>query len=643
MSGILKHTTYETWTVEQLVDATSKQPRGAKKVTIPEFQRRLVWKKNKRDELIASIKRGYPFGTLLMYRDLDSEGNDERYKLIDGLQRTQTLRQYSGNPNSSFVETELPEDLVNAMARNLDNWSDLDCLDSEVVVKLRRSVVQWVWESQGYSEEAGWSASALTEMLLDKIAELEADSYEFYMARKSMLDTDSEYRRGVQSLLDDIKRTSHIGSVEVPVIIYAGPSSELAQIFTLLNTQGIKLTRYEIYAAQWLDYRYRIANPAIIDAVWTKYSQLENHGFELDVSIATPDQQSRLNRHYTLFEYVFGLGQCMIRNYPEFFKSVKPDVPSPVGFNLLSACVVQGVTDRDVRTLPQAIRGLDLSRLEQRVEESVSFVYQLMTPILQSQRCESNKIPYYHTDLQIICMIASAFQVRYSTRDLSELVGWESNRDILGRSLPMHYLRDIMQDSWAGSGDTRLKTLLENQTYLESIPTEQNWQQVLSVWYENRLATNLHSRSYIKDDFTEYLLLRYIMTERLAGSVGFHVKHIVPISRLISPPSYYHDKKGPINTIGNLSIVASEEHVDYGDNTFVDRLKQLQRDGTLGTLRYHDELEVNEKLLLCKASDLPSLEIRKPEFENFLKKRFEILKREFFTTWRDHIPAEPQT
>ena len=634
-----RHTTYATWTVEELLDATSREPRGNKKVTIPEFQRRIVWSRQKQEDLITSIKKGYPFGSLLLARGSNSQSSMVHYKLIDGLQRTQTLRKYSSHPNNSFTPTELSDEFVVEVARSLNDWSDFDCMEEQNITRLKRQILEWVWDSQGFTEADGWSASSLTDKLLRDMLELEVDAYDYYMAQRELSAVESVYHKEVRSFLDSIRSVSDIGKVEVPVIIFAGPQSELAHIFTLLNTQGIKLTRYEIYAAQWLDYRYRIDNLEIIEAIWRKYEALESHGFNLDVAAEAPDEESRITREYTLFEYVFGLGQCLTQKYQTFFKSVEVDKPSPVGFNLLSACVGTGVADKDLKRLPEEIRGLELSKLEQCILESVEFVYQVMKPVLSCQRIESSKLPYFHSDLQITSMVATAFRVRYHKKDLSELEGWEKKRSILSTSLPMHYLLDILQDSWRGSGDSRLKEVVSAEVYLDPLPSENIWEQVLNIWHENHIKVRVHKKSYLKDDFSEYLLLRYVMAKRLENSEGFHVLHIVPISRLISPPSYYHQNEGPINSIGNLAIVAVEDFVDYGDHTFVEYLKRLQKDGKIGTLQYHGELESHERKLVCNASDLPSLALRKREFEEFLANRFTSLKAEFIRVWSDHIPA----
>ena len=637
MSSIPIHTSYDTWTVEELIDATSTNPHGNKKVTIPEFQRRLVWPRKKQEGLIHSIKNGYPFGSLLVYRDTDSVGIVENYKLIDGLQRTQTLRQYTDHPNSTFSKSDLSDDFIDLVAREIDIYSDLDCLASRNQEKIRRRILEWVWDSRGFTEDAGWGINALTDVLLLEMLDLDDETYEFYMARKSLLTSDSAYRVGLDRFLSSIQTTSDISKVEVPIIIYSGPSVELADVFVLLNTQGIQLHRYEVYAAQWLDFRYRVRNTEIIDAIWRKYGELEKAGFNLDVYAEASDAKSRIERAYTLFEYLFGLGQHLTQHYPHFFKPVKVDQPSPFGFNLMSACIVGSVAEKDVRILPDNVRGLDISRLEEYLLESIHFVHCLLKPVLSAQRYGQSKIPYFHADLQIVCMIATVFRVRYNSKDLTEIEGWTAKRDKLAQHLPMYYLYEVLNENWRGSGDSRLAEILSNESYMKQPPSEEIWTQVLNVWLSNNLNDRRHEKIYIKDSWSEYLLLRYIFVQKLKASQLFHVHHLMPVTRLISPPSDYYKSSGPINTIGNLSLVAETEHTDMGDLSFVEYLNRRKTIGKLSPLRYDPELQRYERLLLCKSDELPS-ELTEHFFESFLRRRIEVLKRKFFNVWRDHIP-----
>ena len=643
MARIPVHTSYTTWTVEELIDAISPNPHGNKKLTIPEFQRRLTWPEKDQVELIDSIMQGFPFGSLLVYKDNDTASVVDSYKLIDGLQRAQTLMKYTDKPYTLFGLEKLSDDLITLVAREINQYSDLDCLAATNVKRIGKIMTTWVVQSRGFTESAGWSVSALTEKLLMEMLKLE-DETKFYIALSYLLAPDSVYRQKVQEFLDSIRNKTDISRVEIPVIVFSGPSKHLAEVFVLLNRKGIKLHRYEIYAAQWLDCRYLIENTKIIDAIWKKYEELEKAGFTLDVALAAPDHTAKLERPYTLFEYLFGLGQLISKEeyFPLFFKPVKIDQPNPFGFNLMSACIAGSVAEKDVRNLPDNIRGLDLSKLEKCLLESIEFAYKLFKPLLSSQRIGQSKTPYYHADLQIVSQIATAFRVRYNTKDLTEIEGWEEKRNTLVKNLPMYYLRDVLQSNWLGSGDGRLADILENESYLISPPSEGDWMEILNVWYRSHVIDRQQARKYIKDDFDEYLLLRYIKVRHLEQVGSFYVVNTVPLPHLLSPPSYYSKNRGPINTIGNLALVNEEEFIDFGEMTFVEYLNRRRSIGAIrGPGRYQDELRKWERLLICKADRLPSGPITQDSFESFLRRRFDLLKREFLTVWRDHIPLDP--
>ena len=642
MSSIPVHTTYVTWTIAELVDATSPNPLGNKKVTIPEFQRRLVWTRKKREGLIRSIKLGFPFGSLLLYKDNDGSETIESYKLIDGLQRTQTLKQYTNYPNSSFSKTDITDEFIDLISREINPFSDLDCLANRNKEKIRSCILEWVWESRGFTETVGWGINALTDVLLLEMLELEDETYELFIARKSLLNPDSAYSQALQKFLHSIQNETDIGTVEVPVIIFSGPSKHMAEVFVLLNREGIKLNRYEIYAAEWLDNRYRIENKKIISSIWLKYDELAKEGFDLDFVDLEAGKEAAFDREFTLFEYLFGLGQLLSEEYPLFFKPVKVDQPSPFGFNLMSACIRKSVSEKDVRQLPERIHGIDLSKLEKCLLESIEFVSGILKPMLEAQRNGQRKTPYFHADLLIVTQIATAFRVRYNINDLSENEGWLAKRDTLAKHLPMYFLIDILQGNWRGSGDGKLAEILNSEAYLKSPPSKQEWIQILNVWYRNHVNTRLHAQSYIKDDFSEYLLLRYIMVRKLEKEDLLHVQHIIPITQLLAPPSHYHEFPGPINSIGNLALVPASDFTDFQDRTFVDFLKRQRGIGALGLGQYHDELREQGSLLVCNIDILPS-ELTQFDFEDFLAKRFRLLREQFLRVWREHIPPDPQT
>jgi len=638
MSSNRKYTKIETWTVDELADATSANPRGNKKVTIPEFQRRLVWNRKKQEGLIDSIKKGYPFGSLLMYKETDATGDMEHYKLIDGLQRTQALRRYTNHPNRSFTKDHLSDKLIEFVAQELDRLSDQDCLSKRHKIKIRDVMLRWVWDSQGFTEADGWRATGLVNALISDVLELEEGTYEFYRANRELLSENRPFQAWVTDFLNNIQKDSDIGRAEVPVIVFTGPSRELPTVFELLNTQGTKLNRYEVFAAQWLDYRQPIKNSEIIDAIWQKYGALEKQGFTLDVAQEARDKQSRLERQYTLFEYLFGLGQYLSHKYPKLFRAVAVDQPSSVGFNLMSACLGLRANEKEMRKLPEEIRGLNLTTLEAYLLEATGFVNNTLHPVLSLHPYGQTKISYYHSELQIISMITTAFQVRYNKNDLSVNKDWEDKRSKLRKHLPMHYLYDILRDDWKGSGDTNLYDIVKNERYLKQLPTKELWSHTLNVWFNDNLNSREHAIRYVKDDYPEYLLLRYIYAHKFSvkNTQTYHLEHIVPIVQLLAPPSFYNKFYGPINTIGNLALLEQADSITREDLTFIEYLNRRRSNGALTVGQYHDELRKYEKLLICKAELLPS-ELTERSFVSFLRRRFELLKQEFIKEWRDYI------
>ena len=59
------------------------------KIKIPKFQRGLVWGESKKREFIKTLKSGLPIGVLLVAPE------DDKYLVIDGLQRFTTMLDYS--------------------------------------------------------------------------------------------------------------------------------------------------------------------------------------------------------------------------------------------------------------------------------------------------------------------------------------------------------------------------------------------------------------------------------------------------------------------------------------------------------------------------------------------------------------------
>lgn len=626
----------DIWPVRKLMDAVSSSPTGSNKITIPEFQRRLVWSKSTRKGLIDSIKRGYPFGSILIYEDIgrgQSAGDGRRYyNLIDGLQRTQALKSYVEHQNGYFTRADLEDEFVDSVAAHLGKISD------EYKDRIRQTVVDWVKGKRSYDAQDGWRTENLAEALIQKVLKYSSDS-NLYRDVYFELNRNEGLIKVLGGFLDAVSgEVKLVLDAKIPVLIYSGPSSELPKVFELLNSKGTVLSRYEIYAAQWLEVRQRIKNAEVIDVIWKKYETLEDEGFTLDVSEEAPDDESRRNRPYSLFDYLFGLGQHLADKFPRLFKPVKDDRPSSVGFNLLTACM--GLRLQDMANLPEEIGGLPWAELERCLLESTRFVDNLLKPVLATPQYGRKLGPIYHGELMIVSMIATAFQVRYGKRDLSDNDDWRVDRRKLRRNLPMFYLYEILHDDWRGSGDSKLHDAVRSLRYVDNAPpTKQRWEQVLDDWYQDKQVGLVHTKEakrHVRDSRPEYLLLKYVFAQKLAKAKTYHVEHIVPVAQLQS--HMVEGDEWPMNTIGNLALLEQAGELRHNVQTFDVLLQDKRRRGMISAEEQSRQLVEYERKLRCPAHLLPT-PLNKNSFETFLLERFDLLKREFLNVWSDHIPT----
>lgn len=90
-----------TMSISKLQESRDKDRAGATYfLEVPAFQRGLVWKLAKKTALIHSISQGYPIGALLMYVKPEKRGSRTVLQVIDGLQRSTAILDYTPKTTS---------------------------------------------------------------------------------------------------------------------------------------------------------------------------------------------------------------------------------------------------------------------------------------------------------------------------------------------------------------------------------------------------------------------------------------------------------------------------------------------------------------------------------------------------------------
>lgn len=281
------------WTIGKLVGAAQEDPVVGVRIEIPRFQRHLVWSNDQRKDLIDSIHRGYPIGSILLFKRPNPSGSAEMYQVVDGLQRTSTLLGYMSEPLVFAPADLFPEPSIRAIA-----------LAAGVEpAATRRAIEKWMREVRALNFKAGFSPEKLTSFLLTELSVSSGAN------REDLLEAASEG-------LDGLKAAVDIGSVSIPVVTYSGPEGELPEIFERINQSGTKLNKYEVFAATWLNTETQVSSEAIRVAINEKYNALISRGFTISGLEA-----DRAIQDFNLFEYLFGFGKTLVKDQTLLFSA----------------------------------------------------------------------------------------------------------------------------------------------------------------------------------------------------------------------------------------------------------------------------------------------------------------------------------
>ncbi|QUH28301.1 DUF262 domain-containing protein [Vallitalea guaymasensis] len=604
-------TEVESWTINDLLDAFKQQPLKKKKIIIPQYQRNLVWNNSKKKLLIDSIKSGMPIGAFLLFNEGAEDGNI-RYHLVDGLQRSTSIKNYNENPTLFFSPDNIDKNFRNIL---VETFKD----DEKKLVKL---FVEWVQTLKGFNENDGFSSySAIT--YIDEKTDNKLDKNQTKLATNSII-----------TYLDEIKQLSNINDIKVPIIIYHGNKSDLPTIFERINSKGTQLNKYQIYAATWSIYdSFDINNTEIIKKIQAKYEALIEEGLEID----NYDPLNFNTASFNYFEYLFGLGKllCEDENYSNLFgkNNNKKDQTESIGFNL--GCICLGNDLKKMGKLPTYLQKIDLNKYEKCILDSVKITNKILNPFIgfkANTKSKGNPV-IYHTEMQIISIIGKIFKSKYD-ENLNLRNGYSQSIDKLKRTIPLHYLYDILRNYWSGTGDNKALELIKSDKYKTEIKQSQ-WDLVFDEWFENDISKKEKSRITIKPQ--SILLLRFIYThlfsahEELSHEI-YEIEHLCPVSKLKNAAKNVDGL--PISCISNLCLIEKDLNRSKNNKTIYQYYDERKTEGEFTEKQIKEEIEHIESRTFTQRTDLEFMNDFKDDsiqdYYNFLEKRFYIIKDKFY-------------
>lgn len=585
------------------------------KIEIPKFQRGLVWNQGKKEEFIKTLKAGLPIGVLLLSKKGD------KYLVIDGLQRYSTMVDYSNDYFKYISRDEIDTlSLMNIVLSSNDastNYNLFTKQDQERILNdIRSVIVNFISKVQEKNiNNISWD---ITECLCEKISILPNKD-------------DRKIQQAVYSIVDGISQRAQIGDVEIPLIIFNGDDNELANIFQKLNQEGVKLSKYDVFAATWINHTVKVINdPDFIDLIIKKYEIAQKES-GLDISEYDPDvikQKGEL----TVFEYAFGLGKALAKSCQKLFPKSDESKIDSIGFLILAELL--GLSYQKMGDLAERIQdytSVDYKALKDAIVDSCKQVENALAPYITSPAQSKGKTVslVYHSDLQIVSYIIVSFKLQYELSTQNGLVKKKNIKYLkdFKQYLHKHYLFDIMRGFWSGSGDSKLEDIIENIDscrYLKDVNRE-SFEQVVRDWLHS--ANEKHIQKTVTAEAK--LFLNYLLRGRVfdADKREYDIEHCVPQKVLQD----YLIKKGvevPVSSVCNLVYIPASENRSKGEYTYY---QKQDKDSTSYTL----DKEALDKLLYPRRDELKFVEssdtITESNYLQFLHDRETIILTAFIT------------
>ena len=565
-----------TWKPDKFKPTIIKEKMDNKTFTVPIYQRGIVWNDKQRAELVDTIKRGLPFGSLLLYQD------GAKYQIIDGLQRSTALCGFVENPAQFFNDDDIEDVVINELDKTTGLTNSLETVRDDI----KRALIGWVKKHKTLNDIEGMQFYEFGEDLATVFPTCQGKEIAIGKIIRPMLQK-----------FQDLCKT--INDIDVPAIIIEGDSSSLPILFERINSKGTQLSKYQIYAASWHDVKFTISDD-LIDIV--KFNR-DRYDAMLDgiTDIDDYDPQHFVNRmSLNPFEIAFGFGKLLRKKWPELFGKPADDTSvESIGFTLLNTCLGQKYTDASKMNtkLKEIVGQTEINNFLNKILESVKFVEKRISKFSKFKLNSRNEPAPLHSEMQICAIIASVFFLKYASIELSEEgqlesfvlhldsvnPEWKSKYEKkLKANMSKRYIMEILQGRWSGSGNTKLdQVILANDYYSQTI----SWESFIGVvdnWFNNMNIDRQEKSKVTKPKEPEMLMLTtvYLLNSFTADAqlndTKYDIEHLATKQRMKEQLERFDtDLRLPISSFGNLCILPEYENRSKGKKTLYEDTEYL--------------------------------------------------------------------
>lgn len=455
----------------------SKKYKELKDITsLPKYQRKLVWSKSQKEKFIESIREGFPFGSLLVYKYENKEDKDrDKLSIIDGLQRFSTLKEFERAKHEYYPIEEKIESLFSKDVENLSKSAS-----QEILMNYKKIILSGINDTAGKTD---FSIASELKNLHKTEFELET-YYDRYM----------ELRQEINEYID-------LDNLEIPYVYFKGNVSDLAEVFQRLNQGGVKLSKYQVFASQWVEFEIELnteeINTQILEININRYNNL-NESREGIVIEDYDENDFRSERKVNLAELCYALGKLILIKSDCLYSedANNEDLANELGYATMA--IVLGVENNklaDISKSEQYINAEDIEEIFKRILKVYSDINLELKQYLQLPTKKSKPI-YFNkniTNFMNLSYFASLWCIKYISNDkfnLEEKGKTKQQYEIAKSNIIYYYIYDTVTNYWSATGDKKLNEIYASASprdrYLEKI-SQTTFEQQLMFWSEEEI------------------------------------------------------------------------------------------------------------------------------------------------------------
>lgn len=518
-------------------------------IELPKFQRSIVWKKSAKEKFIETLKAGFPFGSLLLYKL-----SEKKYLLIDGLQRFSTIQSFENNPCNYLDLSTIAEKEIKKFIKIISDYKGYELPDAEQT-SIQKKFIEICKE---YNISDNDNKTIIIGEIIKKIL------YENNNSQDTLL----KLLEIIEDIKKCIKSEINLDALYIPVIIFSGDYSDLPFIYESINASGTKLSKYKIDDLE------------ILEKVEEKYLEMNKKS---NISIMNFKDGEIINsKEINLFEYACALGKIIKEKCQDIFGDINKnnsDVDS-IGFMLISMCINKNCKiNKNLSEIFDRANPSNMIVLKNKIVYCCKEVNNILSSYVRLNSESDPQIKNFPYQMTLI--IAILFHINFTINsDLSIYKNPNSKKqkEEFEKNMPFRFLYDYIQDIWGKRSDSeRADSRISSGIYSKTISKE-SWRGALQEFMMEQLNSTSYKRKKVNNLLINYIIKLSNKNDNINYN-DFDIEYIIPIATLKKSlkvgafsdiGNFYCKKKGThsIADFGFLSPEPSEIHFINNENTF---------------------------------------------------------------------------